>query len=86
MPGSRWSTRSSLHSRHFQFFVGDLLGEMKQGAPSVVGRGPQTSAMRLDSGAADRQTHTGAPGLFVKNVTEDLIRLFNRQSYTGAAD
>jgi hypothetical protein len=42
--------------------------------------------MRLDSGAADRQTHTGAPGLFVKNVTEDLIRLFNRQSYTGAAD
>lgn len=53
-------------------------GEMKGGASSVVGRGPQSAAMRFHNGTADRQAHAAALRLSRKEGGKDLIQVFRR--------
>src|SRR6202040_2491533 len=49
--------------------------ELKGCASPGVGGGPQSAAMRLDNGPADRQSHADALSLGGKECIKDLVRL-----------
>jgi len=62
---------------------------MKSRAAPGVRRGPQTAAVRLDDGSADRLIGSPMPvpsALVVKKGLENLLRLLRRQSHTRIAD
>jgi len=48
-------------------------GELKDGTPGYVCRGPHTAAMRLDDRPADRQPHAHAIGFRRKKSVEDSV-------------
>ena len=57
---------------------GDGKGELKRGAGSAGGDGPQPAAVRFDDGATDGQPHTGAGILGRKECREDLVLVIRR--------
>src|ERR1700740_1548475 len=60
--------------------------ELKRRAASCVSVRPQTTAMRLDDGPADREPHAGALGLGGEECAEDLVYVLSGEPHASILD